>query len=91
MFCKPLYIAAESANANEKSTLLCYPIYDNMIFEVPVTNPTSALICGVKVTLGVVSGYAIKVTSTTTNGVATVVDRNGANRMGDTVYVKFEN
>ena len=48
---KPLYIAAESAAANEKSTVLCYPVSSNMIFEVPVADVPTSIKIGNKVTL----------------------------------------
>lgn len=88
----PKYIAAESAAADEKTTLLCYPVYSNMIFEVPMgISGISTVNTGDKVVLYLSDGYAIKVGTNKTDGVATVVDKNGAQFVGDKVYVKFEN
>lgn len=85
----PQYIAAESAAAGTKSTLACYPITPNMIFEVPVAGTPSISKIGTKVTLGVNGGFADMVTTTATDGVATIVDTRDASRSGDKILVKF--
>ena len=85
----PTYIAAESAEAGEKSTLACYAITPNMIFEVPVSGTPSLSKIGTKVQLGISDGFATSVTLTTTDGVATIVDTRDATKSGEKILVKF--
>ena len=87
---KPQYIAVESAAAGEKATLVCYPVTPGMIFEVPVSGIPASIKAGVKVTLSVNNGFADKVSTTTTDGVATVVDTREATKSGDKILVKFD-
>ena len=87
---KPQYIAAESAAAGERATLVCYPVTPNMIFEVEVAGQPGMVKPGTKVTLSVNGGFADMVSTTTTDGVATVIDTRGATAIGDKILVKFE-
>ena len=81
----PTHIALAGAASGEQ--VACYAVIPGtMIFEVPVSAAPTSLKEGDKVTLD--SG-ALNVTATTTNGVATIVDLNGATAAGDTVMVKF--
>ncbi len=87
---KPLYIAAESAAAGEKKSLICYPISPDMLFEVPVSGVPLTLKLGDKVTLNVTDGIASGVTNTTASGVCTVVDTRGAKKSGDSIFVRIQ-
>lgn len=58
----------------------------NQVYEVPVTATPTALVPGVKVTIHT---DGLQVTATTTDGVATVVDTNGAKVIGDKIIVRF--
>ena len=88
---KPTYVAAESAGKNEKATLVCYPIFANMLFEAPMLGTPSTIKAGDKVTIVENDDYFVdKVGSDKNNGVATVVDMNGATANGDKVYVRFD-
>lgn len=87
---KPQYIALESAAADTKSDLLCYPVKPDMIFETKIGgNPAGAKL-GAKVILALTNGAATRVGISTTDGVATIVDKSGAKRVGDSVFVRFE-
>ena len=79
----PTHIALADAAANTK--VACYAVLPGMIFDVPVSVTPSAKE-GDKVTLG---ADGLTVTSTTTNGVATIVNLNGATKAGDIIQVKF--
>ena len=87
---KPEYIAAESAAAGEKKTLLCYPVFDNMVFEAPVSGTPTSIKVGTKIVLALTEGFADRLGVSTTDGVATVVDTRGATRAGDKIFVKFQ-
>ena len=87
---KPEYIAAESAEKDEKKTLLCYPVFENMLFEAPVAASPASIKTGYKITLSLTDGFADKLGTSTTDGVATVVDMRGATRSGDKIFVKFQ-
>lgn len=85
----PTYIAAQNAAAGE-SSVLCYAVSGNMLFETTVSAAPAALKIGDKVTLGTdADGAAVNVTATTTSGVATVIDLAGAKNAGDKITVKF--
>lgn len=81
----PTHISLADAASGEQ--VACYAVVPGtMIFEVPVSAAPTSLKEGDKVTI---DGSALNVTATTTNGVATIVDLNGAAAAGDTVMVKF--
>ena len=80
----PTHIALADAAANTK--VACYAVLPGMIFDVPVSAAPTSLKEGVKVT---VAGTGIEVTATTTDGVATIVNLNGAAKAGDIIQVKF--
>ena len=85
----PDYIAAQSAAADEKKSILCYPISSNMIFEVPATTGAANLKIGSKVNLVGSTGFIVKIGNVAEGGVATVVDPQGAKKSGDKVLVAF--
>ena len=58
----------------------------NQIYAVPVTAAPTSLKVGDKVTL---DSEGLKVTATTTSGVITVEDLNGATAAGDTIIVRI--
>lgn len=81
----PTHIALADAASGELVT--CYAVIPGtMIFDVPVSAAPTSLKEGDKVTIGT---SALDITATTSNGVATIVDLNGATAAGDTVMVKF--
>ncbi len=86
----PLYIAGESLAAGERSTVICYRVLENTVFEVPLAGSPMSLKCGSRVTLALDDdGFAYAVSSSTTDGVATVVDMRGATKTGDKICVQF--
>ena len=88
---KPTFIAAENAAKGEKTKIACYPVFPNMLFEVPLLGSPSEIKVGSKLTLVAGDGGFIdSVGNDTTGGVATVIDVNGAVESGDTVYVRFD-
>ena len=85
----PEYVAAQNARSGE-SSVLCYAVNENMIFETVFSTSPDGIALGQKVTLGTdADGAAVCVTSTTSSGVATVIDLMGAKAAGDKVNVKF--
>lgn len=80
----PTHIALGAAKADEEVT--CYAVLPAMHFEVPVTATPTSLKEGDKVTI---AEGGLGVTATTTSGVATIVDLNGAKASGDLIMVKF--
>ena len=62
-------------------------VRETMLFEVPVSASPASLVIGDKVTI---HSDALKVTATTTAGVATIVDKREAAASGDLVHVRFE-
>lgn len=80
----PTHIALADGDANTK--VACYAVLPGMIFDVPVSAAPTSLKEGVKVT---VAGTGLEVTATTTDGVATIVNLNGATKAGDIIQVKF--
>lgn len=85
----PLYIAGENAAADQKSTLVCYPILPNMIFETTLYGSPSTAKCGTKVLLSCSDEFADMVTPNGDEGVATIVDVRGVKKSGDKIYVRF--
>ncbi len=83
----PTYIAMGSIAANDtkRSVAVCR-VEKNQVYEVPVTAAPTALKVGDKVTLHT---DGLQVTATTTSGVVTIVDLNGAAAVGDKVVVRI--
>ena len=85
---KPQYICYSNNEANEGSELLAYAVTPSMRFEAPITAySASAKKVGAKVTL---SADGKGVTATTTDGVATIVDLQGAAKVGDKIIISFQ-
>ncbi len=85
----PKFIAMANAEATD-TDVICYPVTPDMLFSVKVQENPAALKLFDKVTLYVDSdGMATGVTATTSSGVATVTDLEGAEAAGDTITVKF--
>lgn len=84
---KPQYICYSNNEANDGSELVAYAVSETARFEVPVTAAPTSLKVGDKVTLAT-DGKGV--TATTTDGVATIVDLQGAKKIGDTIIVMFE-
>lgn len=79
---KPAYIAMSSGITDQKIPVI--PVAENQIYRVPCTAVPANI--GIKVTI---NSDGLQVTGTTTDGVATVVDLNGATKGGDQIYIKF--
>lgn len=79
---KPTHIAIGNAKNGEK--VACYAVTPEMIFEVACTAAPAA-----EGSLVTINTDYLKVTATTTDGVATVVSKNGATKAGDKILVKF--
>lgn len=82
----PTHMCIQDQAAGAKESILVYPITGTMHFEVPVTAAPTALKAGNKVTL---AADGLGVTATTTGGVCTIVNMNGAKAAGDLITVKF--
>lgn len=83
----PQYIAMGVKTAADTSrTLPVCRVEKNQVYAVPVTAAPSALVAGSKVTLHT---DGLQVTATTTSGVVTVVDLNGATTAGDEIIVRI--
>lgn len=80
----PTHISLADAASGEK--VACYAVMPGMIFDVPVAAAPTSLKEGNKVTLAT---DGLGVTATTTDGVATIVNLNGATAAGDIIQVKF--
>lgn len=81
----PKYISAEKKNAVSGDKLSVYLVEKNQEYETDLT-AAGTLVVGTKVTI---SSDGLGVTATTTSGVATVVEAEGAT-VGSKVLVRFE-
>lgn len=84
---KPQFICYSNNAANDGSELVAYAVSPTARFEAPVTAAPTTLKVGDKVTL---STDGKGVTATTADGVATIVDLQGAKKVGDIIIVMFE-
>lgn len=84
---KPAYIAmsACAASASARKIAVCR-VEANQIWEVPCNAAPTSLVPGSLVTLHT---DGLQVTATTTSGVVTVVDTNGASAAGDRLLVRI--
>ena len=80
----PTHISIGSAASGKK--VACFAVAHDQVFEVPVSAAPSALTEGSKITIAT---DALRVTATTTDGVATIISKNGASAVGDRMLVKF--
>lgn len=78
-------MASLSADATKRTIAVCR-VEKNQVYEVPVTAAPTSLKVGDKVTLNT---DGLQVTATTTSGVVTIVDLNGATAAGDKVVVRI--
>lgn len=84
---KPEYIAmGDKTAADENRQLAVCRVDAHQIYEVPVSAAPTSLKPGDKVTL---STDGLQVTATTTSGVVTVENLNGAAATGDTIIVRI--
>lgn len=84
---KPTHIAMGDLSASAtKRTLAAARIESNQLYEVPITAAPTGLVAGSKVTLHT---DGMQVTATTTSGVVTVEDLNGAAATGDKIIVRI--
>lgn len=83
----PAYIAMGIKTASDENrTVAVSRVEHNQVWEVPVTAAPTSLKVGSKVTLDT---DGLQVTATTTDGVVTVVDLNGAKDKGDKIIVRI--
>lgn len=83
----PEFIAmAGCASDAEKRTIPVARIEKNQVYEVPITAAPTGLTAGSKVTLHT---DGLQVTATTTAGVVTVENLNGAAAVGDKIIVRI--
>lgn len=84
---KPEFIAIgqRAANDAERKVAVCR-VESNQVYEVPVTAAPTALKVGDKVTIHT---DGLQVTATTTSGVVTIEDLNGATAAGDKIVVRI--
>jgi hypothetical protein len=85
----PDFVAGETLAADEKDNVICYPIFPDMLFEAPAPSNPSAIAIGSKLVLTLSSGFAVKLSSSTDGGVATVFDLQSARKSGDRILVRF--
>ena len=85
----PTHICAEDyiAPSADNRDIVAEPVSADMIFEVPFSASPASVNVGDKVTLNT---DGLKVTATTTSGVATIFDKNGASAVGDKCLVQFK-
>lgn len=85
---KPSFICAakETVTSVEPMEVACIPIYDDCEFKTVFSADASSLKAGAKVTIATTYD---SVTATTTNGVATIVEKLGSGATGTEVIVKF--
>ena len=83
----PTYIAmgVKSADDDNRSIPVCR-VEKNQVYAVPVTAAPTSLAVGSKVT---VHTDGLQITATTTDGVVTIVDLNGAAAAGDEIIVRI--
>ncbi len=83
----PAFIAmgAVAAAATNRKIAVCR-VEKNQVYEVPVNATPTSLNVGDKVTLHT---DGLQVTATTTSGVVTIVDLNGATAQGDKIIVRI--
>lgn len=83
---KPTHVVVEKGTKVVGDTIAVNPIYADMEFLTTFSADASAVVAGAKVTIGSASDT---VTATTTNGVATIVEKLGTGASGTEVVVKF--
>lgn len=81
----PVYVAMADADASATG-VPAMRVIPEMLFEADTSADCSAAVVGTKVTL---ASDGMSVTATTTKGIATIVDLNGAAASGDTILVRF--
>jgi len=82
----PEFISASAMTVTSGTKIAVNPIYEDMEYITKFIADASALKAGQKVTLSTVGDA---VTATTTNGVATIVEKLGSGASGTEVIVKF--
>lgn len=82
----PEFICGFKGTVVSGTAIAVYPIYEDMEFKTVFSADGSSLKAGAKVTIGTSYG---DVTATTTNGVATIVEKLGSGASGTEVIVKF--
>ena len=81
---KPQFIAMSAKKENDL-VAVCR-VESNQLYEVPVSAAPTYLKVGAKVTL---EADGLQVTATTADGVAEIVNLNGAKAIGDKIVVRF--
>lgn len=82
----PFFVAMAGCTAGTGNVIPVMRVTPDMLFLVETQADASAAVLGTKVTLHT---DGLQVTATTTKGVATIVDLNGAATSGDPIIVRF--
>ena len=83
------YIALENKTTKAGDNLLCYAVYPQMIFEVPLSAYSATTqVLGAQLQIAT-TGDSITATATTTNYGAKIINTLGAKTAGDHVLVKL--
>lgn len=85
----PDFVAGETLAADQKDSIICYPILPDMLFEAPAPSGVLNVDVGAKLVLALSSGFAVKLSNNTDGGVATVYDLQSARKSGDGILVRF--
>ncbi len=84
----PDYVIGEEISGG-RAIAFAYPISPDMIFETAISGDPTAVNKGDTVTLSIENGAALGVSTSTSGGVAEIYDKTGANKSGDSVFVRF--
>lgn len=88
----PSYIALQGTECAKDGTILCYRIFENMLFETKAYSVISTFPVGNEVALYIdADGSAVGVNMESEGVGAIIVDTCAATKAGDKVTVKFKN
>ena len=88
----PSYISIQGSECAKDGTILCYEIFENMLFEATAYSFVPAISAGYNVALyRDAEGSAVGIDMEGNEACATVVDTCGAAKAGDKITVKFKN
>jgi hypothetical protein len=84
---RPTHLLGESRGLRESGNILAYRITEGMIFEVPIVRAPKAERIGTRVAIDDTRGTSDAVVPG--DGAAVIIDMNGAQEAGDTLFVLF--
>ena len=88
---KPTHVSLETQTRGQKSSIFCYKLFPNMVFEVKLNAAPSDYMVGKALAPAIVNGHTIALTGSESNGIATVYSLGAAIYEGDKIQVIFEN